>query len=65
MGWDYAVQMQTAVLMMQMKLEDTFTDIALAEQASTQRPTLILCDRGVLDGSAYVQPEMWHTVMDE
>ena len=31
MGWDYAVQMQSALLVMQMNIEDAFTDIALAE----------------------------------
>ena len=48
-----------------MHLEDTFTDIAMTEQGETQMPTLILCDRGLLDGSAYVKPEMWHQIMDE
>ena len=65
MGWDYAVQMQSALLVMQMNIEDAFTDIALAEQAQTQKPTLIMCDRGVLDGSAYCSPEMWHQIMDD
>ena len=48
-----------------MNLEDTFTQIGLREQADTQKPTLILCDRGLLDGSAYASPELWHEVLDE
>ena len=24
-----------------------------------------MCDRGVLDGSAYCSPEMWHQIMDD
>lgn len=65
MNWDFAVQMQTAVLQMQMNLEDSFTNIAMNEQNETQKPTLVLCDRGLLDGSAYVEPELWHQIMDE
>jgi len=54
MSWDLAVQIQTSILNMQMNLEDTFTQLAINEQAETMKPTLILCDRGLLDGSAYV-----------
>jgi len=25
----------------------------------------ILCDRGILDGKAYVPPEVWQTLLDE
>ena len=53
-SWDLAVQIQTSILNMQMNLEDTFTQLAINEQAETMKPTLILCDRGLLDGSAYV-----------
>ena len=48
-----------------MALEDTFVEFALNEQRMTQKPALILCDRGILDGSAYIQEEMWHQVLDE
>lgn len=65
MSWDFTVAQQTSILKMQMNLEDTFTDLAIAEQAENEKPTLILCDRGVLDGSAYVCPEVWHQIMDE
>lgn len=34
---------------MQMALEDTFLDTAL----SADKPCVILCDRGVMDGQAY------------
>ena len=65
MSWDFGVQMQGSILTMQRSLEDTFTQVAINEQAETQKPTLILCDRGLLDGSAYVDEEMWHQVLDE
>jgi hypothetical protein len=46
---------------MQMNLEDNFTELARNEGL----PSVILCDRGLMDGSAYVNDEMWLAVMDE
>jgi hypothetical protein len=46
---------------MQMSLEDNFTELARNEAL----PSVILCDRGLMDGSAYVTEEMWLAVMDE
>jgi hypothetical protein len=40
---------------MQMSLEDIFIEIAL----SADLPTIILCDRGVMDGSAYTDENLW------
>ena len=65
MTWDAAVRNQALLMQMQMALEDTFVEFALNEQRMTQKPALILCDRGILDGSAYIQEEMWHQVLDE
>lgn len=28
-------------------------------------PSVVLCDRGLVDGSAYVSEELWSAVMDE
>ena len=44
-----------------MNLEDNFTELARNEGL----PSVILCDRGLMDGSAYVSDEMWLAVMDE
>ena len=44
-----------------MNLEDNFTNLAKNEN----KPSVILCDRGLMDGSAYVSDELWQTVMDE
>lgn len=41
---------------LQRELEDTFIDIA---QMVTDKETVVLIDRGLLDGSAYVTPENW------
>jgi len=46
---------------MQMNLEDNFSALAKNEG----RPSVILCDRGLMDGSAYVSDELWHAVLDE
>jgi len=38
-----------------MNLEDIFTEIA----SSADRPAIILCDRGVMDGQAYCDENVW------
>jgi len=38
-----------------MNLEDIFVDIAQTVDA----PSIILCDRGVMDGSAYCDSDVW------
>jgi hypothetical protein len=40
-----------------MALEDIFLNIAL--DTSGEQPTIILCDRGVMDGQAYVEEMVW------
>ena len=45
----------------QMALEDTFVDIAHNER----KPAVILCDRGLMDGPAYIPNEIWQTVLDQ
>lgn len=45
----------------QMSLEDAFGELARNEGL----PSVILCDRGLMDGSAYVSEELWQAVLDE
>lgn len=45
----------------QIALEDVFTEFAKNENV----PAAILCDRGLMDGSAYVTKEVWQAVLDE
>lgn len=47
---------ERATLEMQLALEDKFTRMA---ETITDKPTIIVCDRGTMDISAYMQPEMW------
>jgi len=56
-----AVRFQINVMKMQMSLEDIFIEIAL----SNEEPTIILCDRGVMDGSAYTDENVWQALLDE
>lgn len=44
-----------------MVLEDIFIDIAL----NSDQKTVIICDRGVMDGSAYTDENVWQALLDE
>lgn len=44
-----------------MNLEDIFVEMA----QSSDSPTIILCDRGVMDGSAYTDENVWQAILDE
>lgn len=59
LSWDFQVQMQTTLLKTQLGLEDTFGEIAVNESRELSTPAVVLCDRGVLDGSAYCSEELW------
>jgi hypothetical protein len=48
-----------------MHLEDIFTEIAVNEFYESLKPSVVLCDRGLFDGSAYVKSEMWHQILDD
>lgn len=45
----------------QMALEDIFIDLAL----NSEQKTVIICDRGVMDGSAYTDTNVWQALLDE
>ncbi len=49
---------EKATLEIQMALEDKFMKMA---QQCTQ-PTIVVCDRGTMDISAYMTPEMWEDI---
>ena len=56
-----AVKFQISLMKLQMNLEDIFVEIA----QSSDTPTIILCDRGVMDGSAYTNDDVWQAILDE
>ena len=45
-----------------MSLEDIFTKIV---QINTNEVCFVLCDRGLMDGSAYLSPEQWEVLLNE
>ncbi|MBQ8463336.1 MAG: AAA family ATPase [Prevotella sp.] len=64
-GWSYLTpnpdlyyEGELAILQTQLALEDSFT--RLAEVCT--KPTFIVCDRGTMDISAYIAPEMWKDI---
>ena len=61
-GWSYLTpnpklyyEGELAILQTQLALEDSF--MRLAETCT--KPTFVVCDRGTMDISAYISPEMW------
>ena len=61
-GWSYLTpnrdlyyEGELAILKTQLALEDSF--MRLAETCT--KPTFVVCDRGTMDISAYISPEMW------
>lgn len=50
---------EKATLELQLELEDKFTRLA----ATVDEPALIICDRGALDISAYMDASMWEEIM--
>ena len=44
-----------------MCLEDIFLETAI----ESEKPSVILCDRGVMDGHAYTTSEVWQALLDE
>ena len=55
------VRFQIQVMKSQMTLEDIFLETAI----ESDRPTVILCDRGVMDGMAYTTNEVWQALLDD
>jgi predicted ATPase len=61
LAFSEAVKYQMNLMKLQMALEDVFIEIA---QTSNQH-TIILNDRGVMDGSAYTDEHVWQAILDE
>lgn len=53
---------EKATMQTQLSLEDSFARMA---STITDRPCLIVCDRGTLDISTYLTPEIWNTLTTE
>jgi CYTH domain-containing protein len=55
------IEVQRSILRTMLALEDNFASVA----RSTGRPSVILCDRGTMDASAYMQPDAWDALLNE
>lgn len=55
------VAFQKAILRNQLALEEGILSIAQL----SDRPSVILCDRGALDGKGYTSPEVWPEIISE
>lgn len=55
------VKFQINLMKTQMILEDIFLETAL----QTEQKTILICDRGVMDGQAYVTDQVWQALLDE
>lgn len=63
-GWNYMTsnsafyyEGELVILELQLALEDSI--MRLAQTVAPDQPCLIICDRGTMDISAYISPEMW------
>ena len=61
MGLNEQVRFQIQIMRMQMALEDVFLETAI----ECEQKTVILCDRGVMDGMAYTNNQVWQALLDE
>ena len=58
---NFQVEFQASLMQLQMALEDAFTEIA----SSYTEKSLVICDRGLMDGCAYIDPDLWQALLDE
>jgi hypothetical protein len=56
-----AVKFQMNLMKLQMALEDIFIEIA----QTGDKHTIILFDRGVMDGAAFTDENVWQAILDE
>lgn len=55
------VNFQYYLMKVQIGLEDVITSISNIRCAATP---IILCDRGLFDGKAYLRPELWNQMLE-
>lgn len=59
-SWEQMLQNESVLLKTKMSLEDGLAEIARA----SKKPTIILCDRGVMDSKAFLDENSWHALLD-
>jgi CYTH domain-containing protein/thymidylate kinase len=58
---EHVAYTQACLMNMQLMHERMFRGIA----ALSDKPSVILCDRGIMDGSAFCPPNIWQAILDE
>jgi len=60
---EQVIDMQAHLMRVQAALEDEFDGVARSSSRYSKRPSVLLCDRGLMDGRAYVTAEMFNEVV--
>lgn len=55
------MKFQINLMRTQIILEDIFLEIAL----QSDQKAILICDRGVMDGQAYISDHVWQALLDE
>lgn len=58
---EHVAQTQASLMEMQMLHERIFRDAA----SISDKPSVVLCDRGIMDGSAFCPKDIWQAILDE
>ena len=59
------VGFESEVVKYQLQTEETFRNLATISNHEPHRPSVVICDRGVLDVGAYLPSELFQCVLDE
>ena len=58
---DIVILFQINLMRLQIALENTFQTLASLQK---EKKCVILCDRGLIDGKAYMSSDLWKTMLD-
>eukprot|EP00158_Paraphelidium_tribonemae_P001883 Partr_v1_DN24902_c1_g1_i1_m45418 putative NA len=61
---EQAFQFQKDLLLVMLRMEQTFFNLAQSE-ADKGRDVIVICDRGAMDASAYIDKKDWSRLLDE
>lgn len=56
------IQFQSCLMRYQIFIEDLIVEYA---SITSDKPVVIFCDRGLIDGKAYVSEQVWQSILDE
>jgi predicted ATPase len=62
---EQAYQFQKDLLSVMLNMEQTYFNLAESEADLNDRKVLVICDRGAMDASAYIERSDWHRILTE